>query len=305
MYGKGSISMKVKLATAPCSWGVWYPDGTPSGTPYITFLDQAAAAGYDALELGPIGYLPTKIKELKRELEKRSLSICSGTVCYAFDQIETLTIIKDDLDQICNLLVKHNAKYLVAMDGSDVGQFSEKKEFIPAERKAHFFQIIRDMSGYTFEHYGIKTVFHPHIKSLYEYEYEIENLMEQTQIDLCFDTGHHAYCNGGTEKGDRSALDFILKYPERIAYIHFKNVKGAIRKRVIEEGIDSDQAFDMDVMCDLEDGIIDFNELKVVLEKVNYKGIGVIEQDMPRATSDQAFAAAIRNLNFLKLIGIV
>jgi len=305
VYGKGFISMKVTLATAPCSWGVWYPDGTPSGTHYTTFLDQATAAGYDALELGPFGYLPNKIEELKRELEKRSLSVCSGTVCYAFDQIQKLTHVKDELDQLCNLLQKLNANYLVAMDESDVGQFSEKKEFISDELKAHYFQIIRDLADYTFKQYGIKTVFHPHIKSLFEYEVEIEKLIEKTQIDLCFDTGHHAYCNGGTKKGDRSALDFILKYPESIAYIHFKNVEGAIRKRVVEEGLDSDQAFKMDVMCDLEDGIIDFNELKVVLEKINYKGIGVIEQDMPRATSDQAFAAAKRNLNFLKRIGIV
>lgn len=47
----------VKIATAPCSWGVWYADGTPSGTPYKVFLDQAAEAGYKALELGPDGYL--------------------------------------------------------------------------------------------------------------------------------------------------------------------------------------------------------------------------------------------------------
>ena len=58
--------MKITIATAPCSWGVWYPDGTPSGTPWHTFLDQAASAGYQALELGPIAVsythltLPTK-----------------------------------------------------------------------------------------------------------------------------------------------------------------------------------------------------------------------------------------------------
>ena len=24
---------QITIATAPCSWGVWYADGTPSGTP--------------------------------------------------------------------------------------------------------------------------------------------------------------------------------------------------------------------------------------------------------------------------------
>ena len=39
--------MAVKIATAPCSWGVWYADGTPSGTPAQLFLDQARQAALD------------------------------------------------------------------------------------------------------------------------------------------------------------------------------------------------------------------------------------------------------------------
>ena len=62
------MSLQVTIGTAPCSWGVWWPDGTPSGTPYNVFLDQAAEAGYKALELGPVGYLPTDIGQLRDEL---------------------------------------------------------------------------------------------------------------------------------------------------------------------------------------------------------------------------------------------
>ena len=297
--------MKVTIATAPCSWGVWYADGTPSGTPWRTFLDQAASAGYQALELGPVGYLPANYKELLTELKKRSLWVCAGTACYAFDQISKLDTIRDELDLLCKLLVQVNAKYLVTMDESDVGRFGEKKSDLTFSQSKKSFQIIREMAEFTHQEHGIKTVFHPHIKSLYEYENEIQSLMEATGIDLCFDTGHHTYSNGSPAIRNRSALDFLLKYPERIAYIHFKNVDGDIRKRVLDENLDSDQAFDLDVMCDLEDGIIDFRELKTVLETINFKGIGVIEQDMPRASTNQAFTSAKRNLSFLKEIGLV
>ena len=68
------MSLQVTIGTAPCSWGVWWPDGTPSGTPYDIFLDQAAEAGYKALELGPVGYLPTDIGQLREELARRDLS---------------------------------------------------------------------------------------------------------------------------------------------------------------------------------------------------------------------------------------
>ena len=47
----------LRLGTAPDSWGVWFPDD-PKQVPWHRFLDEAAAAGYTAVELGPFGYLP-------------------------------------------------------------------------------------------------------------------------------------------------------------------------------------------------------------------------------------------------------
>jgi hypothetical protein len=42
----------LQLGTAPDSWGVWFPDD-PQQVPWHRFLDEAAAAGYTAVELGP------------------------------------------------------------------------------------------------------------------------------------------------------------------------------------------------------------------------------------------------------------
>jgi len=119
--------MKLTIATAPCSWGVWYADGTPSGTPYPLFLDQAAASGYKALELGPAGYLPTDPAILKNELDARGLSLCAGTSCHRLDQLGSFADLRPEIDALCKTLTPFGAKDLVAMDESDVGRFSEKK----------------------------------------------------------------------------------------------------------------------------------------------------------------------------------
>ena len=50
--------MDIRIATCPCSWGVWNPDGGPAYVPYETFLQQASECGYQEIELGPDGYLP-------------------------------------------------------------------------------------------------------------------------------------------------------------------------------------------------------------------------------------------------------
>lgn len=295
----------VKIATAPCSWGVWYADGTPSGTPWQTFLDQAAAAGYKALELGPDGYLPTDEAVLREELTRRGLEVCSGTCCYQFDRYSSFEDFRPAVEALCRRLTAFGAKYLVAMDESDVGLYSEKKAgFAPAVWDG-FLGKIKAMGDFTRSEFGIDVVYHPHIKSMIETEQEIVRLMDYTGLDLCFDTGHHAYVNGDGRRGETSAIDFMRRFADRIAYLHFKNVDFAVFQRVQAEHLDSDTAFDQDVMCDLADGIIDFTALKQTIDAIGFDGIGVIEQDMPRATTEQAFAAAKRNLEYLRQVQII
>ena len=55
----------ILVGSAPDSWGVWFPDD-PKQTPYTRFLDEVAASGYEWIELGPFGYLPTDPKQLVR-----------------------------------------------------------------------------------------------------------------------------------------------------------------------------------------------------------------------------------------------
>ena len=296
---------KVKIATAPCSWGVWYADGTPSGTPYDVFLDQTAEAGYQALELGPDGYLPTDEAQLREELNRRHLEVCAGTACYAFDQGDSFEAFRPRVEMLCKRLTALGAKYLVTMDESDVGLYSEKKQDMTAEVWNTFLTKIRQMGEYTRNEFGIEVVYHPHIKTMIEYEDEIIRLMDFTGLNLCFDTGHHAYDNGTGKQGDTSAVDFMRRFADRIAYLHFKQVDGAVYQKVMAEHIDSDTAFDINVMCDLPDGIIDFTEIKKVIDEIGFNGIAVVESDMPRATTEQAFASAKRNLNYLRDIHLI
>ena len=68
----------LRLGTAPDSWGVWFPDD-PKQVPWHRFLDEAAAAGYTAVELGPFGYLPTNPEQLRDELGRRGLTLTGAT----------------------------------------------------------------------------------------------------------------------------------------------------------------------------------------------------------------------------------
>ena len=70
------------IGNAPCSWGVYYPDSnriTPEA-----YLDELAAAGYRATELGPFGFLPTDPSALSDALAARGLALVGAAHVHAF-----------------------------------------------------------------------------------------------------------------------------------------------------------------------------------------------------------------------------
>ncbi len=74
--GAGS---RLRLGTAPDSWGVWFADD-PRQLPWAQFLDEAARSDYEWIELGPYGYLPTAPGQLRDELGRRGLRLSGGAV---------------------------------------------------------------------------------------------------------------------------------------------------------------------------------------------------------------------------------
>lgn len=297
--------MQVTIGTAPCSWGVWWADGTPSKTPWNVFLDEAAEGGYKALEMGPDGYLPTDVEQLRDELSRRGLTICAGTACYEFANMRSFADARERVDALCKRLTAFDAKYLVTMDGSPMGYYGEFKQQLTADDWTRYYTMFREMGQFTREQYGIETVFHQHNKTLIETEAELVRIMEDSQLKLCFDTGHYAVVNGSWQAGDRCALDFMRKYADQIPYLHFKNVNGAVRRRILEEHLAPGDPEGQDVMCDLPDGIIDYVAFKDLLEELHFEGIGIIEQDVPNCTTEQAYEKAKKNLHYLQQIGLI
>src|ERR1700683_3996874 len=70
---------RLLLGSCPDSWGVWFADD-PRQTPWDRFLDEIAEVGYEWLELGPYGYLPTDPNQLQDELGRRNLKVARGTM---------------------------------------------------------------------------------------------------------------------------------------------------------------------------------------------------------------------------------
>lgn len=295
--------MKITIATCPCSWGVFYADGGASGVPAEQFLREASQAGYKQIELGPEGYLPTDIEELKEALAKVSLEVCAGT-----STIEFLTRSEEECIQSVIPLAKRlnelAVRDMVVMDGSLWTDSPLPKTEWTQEQISSIYAKISAVNR-VLSDTGIRMVFHPHCDSAVETVDEIKRLLEIDGLMLCFDTGHHVLVNGTPEKGDRTAIDFIRENAGRIPYLHFKNPGGAVLAQIRREGRSGLYALSHNVMCDLEDGIIDFEVLRDTLQETGFIGTAVIEQDMYGKSRAYAYESAKRNLEYLKRIGMI
>ena len=143
--------------------------------------------------------------------------------------------------------------------------------------------------------FGLKASFHPHIGTAVELESQIDRLLAETDIDLCFDTGHHAFWN-------QDPLAYMRKVWDRIAYVHLKNVDAAVRRRVLDRTLSVADSYGAGVMAPLPDGAVDIREIMHFLNEEGFTGPVVVEQDVAENATETPLQLARRNLQYVRAI---
>jgi inosose dehydratase len=293
--------MSVHLGIAPCSWGIWFPEDDKQ-TPWNRCLDEIEEAGYHAIELGPWGYLPNQYERLKEELDKRNIDLVATTLMDDLTSAENVDKMIAQLDEMAKLQVQFStAKYVVLIDATYTdlftGELIRSKDLNDEEWDGFIHQINR-IKNYAKEKYGLETVFHPHGETHVETEEQIERLLKDTDIQLCFDTGHHAYSGG-------DSLAFIKKHHERIGYLHIKNCDANVKDIKQASNWSLAEAVKENIFCEPDQGVVDINAIMEVLEEVNFDGWAIVEQDMYPAPLDQPLPVAKRTRKYLESTGMV
>ena len=294
--------MNVRIGSAPAAWGVCMPDDAQQ-PPWRQFLDEVGEAGYEWIELGPYGYLPTDLPTLRTEIAGRGLKLSAGFVMRHFEDAGEWPVIEKELNTVGTILASFGSRYLMLIDDTytDVATGeSLRSGHLTDDEWRRLIETTHKVADLAKERFGLELVFHPHAETHVEYEDQIEAFLEQTdpqRISLCLDTGHHSYRGG-------DAVAFVRKHHARIRYFHFKNVDPEIREQVEREGIAFAPAVTKGMFCELSQGAVDFSALKDVLEAVDFDGWATVEQDMYPAPFDKPLPIAKRNLAFLHEIGI-
>ena len=290
-----SQQARLALGTCPDSWGVWYADD-PRQTPWDRFLDEVAEVGYEWLELGPYGYLPTDPARLADEVGRRRLKVAGGTMHgasglhRAADWPEIVAATR----RVAGLTAAVGGEHLVFVPvpgyrDDETGAFLE-----PAELTAD------ELGKVVAEDYGLRLQFHPHADSHVETGPQTERFLDGTDpryVSLCLDTGHLAY-----RHADCAAI--IRGYPDRIGYVHIKQMDPAVVAVADRDGLPFGQAVAMGASCEPPGGEPDVEEVTAALRELETDLFVVVEQDMYPAPFDRPKPIAQRTRRYLRSVGI-
>jgi inosose dehydratase len=293
----------LRIGTAPDSWGVWNA-ADPAQMPPTRFLDEVHQAGYHWIELGPYGYLPTDPARLGDDLAARDLQLAAGTVFTGLHRgDDAFAEAWDQVRKIVGLSSVLGAQHLVVIpelwERDAAGAVVGNREFTAEEWE--LFLAGHDRLGKALmDEFGVRQQFHSHAESPIGSEVEVVRLIEGTDpqyTNLCLDTGHYSYyC------GDNLAL--IRRFPERIGYLHLKQVQPTLLAHVLKNDIPFATAVQQGVMSEPPGGVPEFGPILAAMAEIKLDTFAIVEQDMyPIESFDVPLPIATRTRRHIQTCG--
>ena len=288
----------ITIGTAPDSWGVWFADD-PEQIPAGTFLQEVAAAGYEAIELGPFGYLSKDPNELRESLAEHNLSVLAGTVFSHLHQPGAWNYTWKQVTDVAALTQAMGGEHIVVIPEPWRNHKSGEQQEDPtldADQWELLTTQTDELGRRVLEAYGLRVQFHSHADSHVGYQHDIERFLEATDpayVNLCLDTGHVAYYGG-------DCLELIAKFPERIGYVHLKQVDPEIVAKVLEQDLSFPEAVRMGAMIEPPLGVPDMPPLLEALRGLDRDIQGIIEHDLYPCAPDVPLPIARRTKAYLK-----
>jgi inosose dehydratase len=271
----------LRIGTAPDSWGVWFADD-PKQVPWERFLDEVVASGYQWIELGPYGYLPTDPHQLEDELGKRGLKLSAGTVFTGFHKgEEQWQRAWDQALAVAGLASKLGAEHLVVIP--DLWRSDATSEVLePRTLTDEQWQKLgagHDRLGKALlEEFGMRQQFHSHADS---------HIGTTREVLRFLDTGHFAYYGGDNVK-------LIEERPERIGYLHLKQVDPTLLFDVLKNDVPFAEAVTEGIMIEPPHGVPDLAPIIEAVARIDPEIFAIVEQDMYGCDVDRPFPIARR-----------
>lgn len=298
----------IKIANAPCSWGVLEFDLEGEAAGYNQVLDEIVQTGYQGTELGDWGFMPTDPKQLRHEIHSRGLTLLGAFVPVMLKDPQAHAAGIETAVRTARLMAEAEGDTPFIVLADDNGRVPERTQnagrILPEQGLNEsewniFAEGAQQVAETVKRESGLRTVFHHHCAGYVERPEEIDRLMQLTDpalLGLCFDTGHYRFGGGDPITGIRAHKD-------RIWHVHFKDCHPEVAERSRAENWDYFTSVRNGIFCELGKGDIDFPRVKAELEQMGFDVWIVVEQDVLPGTGAPKESAR-RNREYLASIGL-
>jgi len=282
-------------------WGVspiaWANDDMPElggDTPLESILADIRDVGFEGVELG--GKFPREPGGLKPVLAKYSLDLIGGWYSGSL-------LLHDATAEIAAL--QPHLRLLEAM-GSTVFVFAETSNAVHGQRGtamtatptlkpddwSRFGGRMTEVADYIHAR-GLRFAYHHHLGTVVESARDLDLFLRHTgtSVGLTLDTGHAAL--GGIDP-----MQVIREFPQRVAHVHCKDVRGEVHERVRRSGGSFLDGVLAGMFTVPGDGSLDYGVIMKGLADIGYSGWIVIEaeQDPKLADPKQYAELGLRTL---------
>jgi inosose dehydratase len=298
----------IKIANAPCSWGVLEFELEGKAAGFEQVLDEIRDTGYQGSELGDWGFMPVFAADLRAELDKRALSMVGAFVPVFLKDRSRHAAGAEVAVKTARLMAEAGFAESFTVLADENGTVKERTENagritpgmgLSDEEWKVFAEGANLVASEVKKATGLRTVFHHHCAGYVETPAEIGKLLEYTDpslVGLVLDMGHYMFGGG-------DPLSALKNHEERIWHIHFKDCHPEIASRARTEGWDYFKSVGNGVFCELGKGAVDFPAIVKELNSKGYSGWIVVEQDVLPGMGNPKVCAE-RNRNYLKSLGL-
>ena len=298
----------IKIANAPCSWGVLEFDLDGKAAGFEQVLNEIQETGYEGSELGDWGFMPSVPEGLKCELDLRNLSMVGAFVPVFLKDASKHAAGAELAVKTAKLMADAGYKDAFIVLADDNGSVKERTlnagrvtpEMGLSEEEWKVFAaganlVAAEVKAKT----GLRTVFHHHCAGYVETPAEVDQLLALTDpslVGLVLDMGHYQFGGG-------DPLAALKKHNSRIWHIHFKDCHPEIAAKARTEGWDYFQSVGNGVFCELGKGGVNFPGITEELIKQEYSGWITVEQDVLPGRGNPKVCAQ-RNRDYIKSLGL-
>jgi inosose dehydratase len=288
----------IAVANAPVSYGafeitVGHDPNVPDG---LSVLDQVAAAGYAGIDLGPVGYLGNGA-QLGELLAERGLGLAGAYLELPYADRDALEQVLPDLDAMLDTfdavrpyLTGPAPRPTLADNGSKARRerpgraAADRSVGLTEDEWRQFGAGLTSVVAHCRDR-GYEPTFHPETGTYVEAPWEIERVLDVSDIGLCLETGHMML--GG---GDPAAM--LRAWAERINHVHLKDAVLTVMKGIVDDGAPVTDIWSREAFCALGKGDLDVSEILDGLRTAGFQGWLVVEQDILPRTAERFARAA-------------